>query len=282
IKVEAHGDGPLGGRAVLWVWTTVPILHMAAVNAGGNVRFRGGALSDAYDSREGDYGGGPIYPEGHIMTNGDLSVEGNTTQVGGDATASGTVTSSGTVTGTVTSGAPPIEYPPMPCPTTGYTQTTDLPLTPGLALSLGGALTLSNADLVLPSGTYYFSSITASGNSSLQPAAGASVDIFVSGAVDFSGQAKINNTTRDASNFTFYGCGSTTSPWKMSSGNEGYFTLYAPTKDVILSGGNALYGAVTAKTFDNAGGADLHFDKALLAGNHRGQIVSRSWTQLAR
>ncbi|MGH7482766.1 MAG: hypothetical protein ACRELV_11475, partial [Longimicrobiales bacterium] len=134
IKVEAHGDGPLGGRAVLWVWTTVPILHMAAVNAGGNVRFRGGAMSDAYDSREGDYGGGPIYPEGHIMTNGDLSVEGNTTQVGGDATASGTVTSTGTVTGTVTSGAPPIEYPPMPCPTTGYTQTTDLPLTPGLAL----------------------------------------------------------------------------------------------------------------------------------------------------
>lgn len=282
IKVESQGVGPLGGRGVLWVWTTVPILHKAAVNAGGLVRFRGGAVSDAYDSRDGDYGVGPITQDGDIMTNGSVDLQGNKSGVGGDAIVSGTVNKPGQVTGSVTEGAPPQEYPAMPCPSS-YTPITDMPVTPGVVYdALTGALVITSTTLTLPSGEYNFSSITMSGGATLDVAADSDVEIFVSGAIDISGNSHINNSTRDASNLTFYGCGTGTSTWNMSSGNNGYFSVYAPTREVILSGGNEVFGALTVGSLDNAGGSDIHFDKALLAGNHRGEIVSRSWTQLAR
>lgn len=282
IKVEGRGTGAYAGRGVLWVWTTVPILHLAAVNAGGLVQFRGGAESDAYDSRDGDYGVGPITNEGHIMTNGDVSLQGNNTFIGGDARVSGTVNKPGQVAGNVVQGAPPQEYPTMPCPSS-YTSVTDMPVAGGVVYDpLTGALVITGGTLTLPSGEYYFSSITMSGGGMLEVAAGSDVEIFVSGAVDVSGNSYVNNQTRDASNMTLYGCGTGTDPWNMSSGNNGYFSVYAPTRTVRLSGGNAVYGALTVGSLDNAGGSDIHFDKALLAGNHRGQILTRSWTQLAR
>jgi len=285
IKVEAQAPGPLGGRGVLWVWTTVPILHLAAVNAGGLVRFRGGAYSDAYDSREGNYGVAPTYPDGDIMTNGNLSIEGAGTQIRGDAYVTGVVANTGSgVTGTTTVGITPQEYPAMPCPTTGYTTSAQIPTNPPrVTLDGSGNLVLNGDSLRLTSGTYYFNNITMSNPSAkLIVPPGERVEIFVSGTWSVSGNASINNRTRDASRMAIYGCGTSTSTWTMSSGNEGYFSVYAPLHPITLSGGNAFYGAMTVASLDVSGGAPFHFDRALLAGNQRGVILRRSWTQLSR
>lgn len=284
IKVEAQGSGALGGRGVLWVWTTVPILHLAAVNAGGLVTFRGGAVSDAYDSREGDYGSGPVYPDGDIMTNGSLNIQGAGTQVRGDATVGGVITNSGAgVTGTMTMGAPPQEYPSMPCPTTGFTSAASVPTGSRITYSAAtGNLTVTGDSILLTSGSYYFNNVSLSGQTRFIVPVGQSVEIFIAGSWTVSGNARINNNTRDASKMAVYGCGSSTAAWSMSSGNEGYFSVYAPLHNVTLSGGNAFYGAMTVGGLDVAGGAPYHFDRALLAGNHRGVILRRSWTQLAR
>ncbi len=284
IKVEAQGPGALGGRGVLWVWTTVPILHLGAVNAGGLVTFRGGARTDAYDSREGDFGVGPIYPRGHVMTNGTLDVQGGTTLVQGDARVGAVVLNPSRVTGTVAVAQPPVEYPTMACPTTGYTPAANMP--PNNAKltynATTGVLTATGDSVVLNTGTYYFNSVNLSGGTKLVIPAGAEVEIFIATTFTVSGMSQINNRTRDASNLAFYGCGSSTTTWSMSSGNDGYFTVYAPSHPVALSGGNAFYGAMTVGALDVAGGSGYHFDEALLAGNHRGVILSRSWTQLAR
>ena len=285
IKVEAQGTGPLGGRGVLWVWTTVPILHLSAVNAGGLVRFRGGSISDGYDSREGDYGSGPIYQDGNIMTNGNLSIEGAGTQIRGNAMVGGIITNTGSgVTGTQTVGVPPQEYPNMPCPTTGFTPSTGIASNPPkVAVDGSGNLTLNGDSLVLASGTYYFNNVTMSNPSAkLIVPAGATVEIFVAGTWTVSGNASINNRTRDASRLAIYGCGTSTTTWSMSSGNAGYFSVYAPRHPMTLSGGNAFFGAMTVAALDVAGGAPFHFDRALLAGNQRGVVLRRSWTQLSR
>ena len=281
IKVEAQGAGALGGRGVLWVWTTVPILYLGAVNAGGQVTLRGGAVSDAYDSREGDYGLGPVYPEGHINTNGNLSVEGSGSQVQGNAVVGGVVT--GTVTGSVAILQPPVEYPDLPCPTTGYTSAASMPTGPKITYSaITGNLSVTGDTIRLSAGTYYFNSVSLSGQTKFVIDDGADVEIFVRDAWTVSGQAQINNLSRDASNLSIYGCGTSTTPWSMSSGNSGYFTVYAPRHPMLLSGGNAFHGAMTVGSLDVSGGAPYHFDKALLAGNHRGVILSRSWTQIPR
>ena len=284
IKVEAQAPGRLGGRGVLWVWTTVPILHLAAVNAGGLVTFRGGAISDAYDSREGNYGLGPVYPDGDIMTNGSLSIQGTGTQVRGDATVGGIITNSGAgVTGTMTVGAPPQEYPSMPCPTTGFTAAAQIPTGSRITYSAAtGNLTVTGDSIVLSSGSYYFNNVSLSGQTRFIVPVGQTVEIFIAGAWTVSGQAQINNNTRDASKMAVYGCGASTAAWSMSSGNQGYFSVYAPLHNVTLTGGNAFYGAMTVGGLDVAGGAPYHFDRALLAGNHRGMILRRSWTQLSR
>ena len=285
IKVEAQGTGRLGGRGVLWVWTTVPILHRAAVNAGGLVRFRGGAYSDAYDSREGDYGVAPTYADGDIMTNGNLSIEGAGTQIRGDAFVTGVVTNTGSgVTGTTNVGSTPQEYPAMPCPTTGFTTSAQIATNPPkVTVDAGGNLVLSGDSLTLASGAYYFNNVTMSNPSAkLIVPPGASVEIFVAGTWSVSGNASINNRTREASRLSIYGCGPSTTTWSMSSGNAGYFSVYAPLHPMTLSGGNAFFGAMTVASLDVAGGAPFHFDRALLAGNHRGVILRRSWTQLSR
>lgn len=283
IKVEAQGEGPLGGRGVLWVWTTVPIMHLGAVNAGGLVTFRGGSVVDAYDSREGDYGAGPVYPEGHVMTNGSLDIQGGTTQVLGDARVGGVVTNPLAVSGDVTMGAPLTEFLPMPCPTTPFTPTAGIPSGPKVTYDgATGNLSVTGDQIVLNSGSYYFNNVNLSGQTEFVVPAGAEVEIFVAGAWNVSGQAKLNNYGRDPSDMSIYGCGTSVAPWSMSSGNQGYFTVYAPTHTVALSGGNAFHGAMTVASLDVSGGAPYHFDKALLAGNHRGVILSRSWTQLSR
>lgn len=282
IKVEAQADGALGGRGVLWVWTTVPILHLSAVNAGGLVRFRGGAISDGYDSREGNYGVGPIYADGDIMTNGSLMVDGAGSQIRGDATVTGTIT--GSVTGTTTIGATPQEYPPMPCPTTGYTATAPINSPPKISYnSTDGNLTINGDSLFLTTGTYFFNNVTLSNPAAqIVVPAGNTVEIFISGVLNVSGNANINNRTREASRMAIYGCGAGTTTWTMSSGNAGYYSIYAPRRPVTLSGGNAFYGAMTVANLDVSGGAPFHFDRALLAGNHRGVVLRRSWTQLSR
>lgn len=283
IKVEAQGRGALGGRGVLWMWTTVPILHLGAVNAGGLVTLRGGAISNAYDSREGFYGVGPVYPEGHIMTNGTLDIQGAGTQVQGNAIVGGLVLNPGGVTGTVTVAAAPVEYPTMPCPTTGYTPAASMPTGTKITYNATtGNLAVTGDTIRLTSGTYYFNSVSLSGQTKFVIDPGSEVEIFIRDAWTVAGQAQINNLNRDASDLAIYGCGTSTTPWSMSSGNEGYFTIYAPLHPMLLSGGNAFYGAMTVGSLDVSGGAPYHFDKALLAGNHRGIILSRSWTQLAR
>ncbi len=55
--------------------------------------------------------------------------------------------------------------------------------------------------------------------------------------------------------------------------------MYAPYVDLVLSGGNQIYGCVTMNSYTLKGGADVHFDEAVATQKPRGFVIT-SWNEL--
>jgi Flp pilus assembly protein TadG len=256
----------------------------AAFNCGpfiglDGVTISGGSYTDSYNSDNGAYYRSSAGKNGHVCSNSKISLSGGSTVVNGDAhpgpTSSVSASGGSYVTGSKTPLDNPLNEPPVDASKAKTDNDNEyVPNSTGNKdpLDSSGNYKLSGGDTAeLPPGTYYFSSLTLSGGSSIM-ITGKTV-IYVSGNVDISGGSLVN-TTQKAINCQLYSTGSKVT---LSGGSQWYGVVYAPTADIVRSSGSAdFYGMAVGKTLTLSGGGGCHYDEALdyLTGHTTGaQLV---------
>ena len=283
VVAQAKGAGPLGGRStVVQMVSGVSTFRWGLFTETG-ITLTGGAGTDGYDSRNGPYN--PLTPDstGSVATNGSVVMNGGPTLVKGDAAAVGTVTG-GTVTGGSTSGAAPFPHMPnLACPTGGYTPS--LPQGRGISYDPAtGALRVTgrvNLTLKTPPTQYYFSEVVLTGNSTLTVNGGQHVDIYIEKKLDISGGG-ILNTSAQPTQLGLWACGiPNATQWTLTGGSGAYFSVYAPSHPVVITGGSDLWGAVVGASYTATGGSKLHYDEGLAQlPSKLLTVVTGSWAQL--
>jgi hypothetical protein len=179
-----------------------------------------------------------------------------------NVTAGTQITGRGTISGTRTENAPSpaIAAPPV-TPCAPYSN----------ASGLSGKYTYSQAtgDLTVPGqktatlapGTYCFHNLTVSGGSILTVSG--KVKVILAGKLDASG-GSLTNATHVPANLqiesSFAGSGGVS----VSGGAGAYFTVYAPTTQIVLSGKSPVTGALLGKSIASTGGAAIHYDSQTL------------------
>ena len=257
-----------------------------AVLGGTNVSFSGGT-SDSWDSRLGAYAASNcttlgVTCDGDIGSNGTVSLSGGA-QVKGDANAVGTISGcAGRVTGTCTTPAPATPMPSVSCPA-GFSAASDVPVVPGtytagtgaLSMNAGSTLTLNSAN-----SPFRLSDVTLRSVITI-PAGSGHIDIYISGTLNITAGAFINNLTLDPTKLTIWGCGASATNWSVRAGSNSFFALYAPNHPVGVSGSGAFYGALVGASVNNSGGATIHYDEALKAIPTIA-LTPGSWAEVAR
>ena len=199
--------------------------------------------------------GGGMTNQGHVRSNGDITVNG-TAQVRGDATAGPgklvRLNGGATVTGTRSSAAAatncrPLDLAPVRTALELSNDNARIPLTAKGKKVLGGsggrAFTLNaNDSLLLPGGTYLFSSLTINGNGIVT--LGGPVRILSTGAVTLNGGGRFNHGG-DPLDFRLWSAG-TGVTLNGASVVAGF--VYAPDASATINGGARLDGGVFAKT----------------------------------
>jgi hypothetical protein len=233
-----------------------------AAHGVGPVTLSGNATTDSYDSRLGAYN-----VSGNRGTNGDIST---------DATANGSVSlgSNNAINGSVLVGpggntATAVANGGTITGTLGTEAATwNMPLsTIPAGVTNQGALSISgNTVRTFSEGTYWFSSLSISGNGRLVTTG--AVKIYVTGAINISGNG-VGTAGNLPTNLLVYGtvdptnsANKTTSVAVTGNGNF-YGAIYAPAAAITVSGNGAVYGALTGASVNFSGNGGLHYDEAL-------------------
>ena len=234
-----------------------------AAHGKDSVSIQGNVATDSYDSRKGAYDASKNKgSEGDVSTDattaGAINVGSNAT-INGDAyigpggNVSSGIQSSGTITGTLGTEGSTWDMPLSLIPT-GVTNSG--------ALSLAGKSTRT-----LTEGTYWFSSISITGNGQLNIVG--NVKIYVTGSIDAGGNGFVNVNTPPS--LLIYGTVDPTNPankcTSVSIHGNGVFSgaVYAPAANIDVVGNGEVYGALTGKTakFTGSGMGGFHYDEAL-------------------
>jgi Tfp pilus assembly protein PilX len=274
----------------------------ATGNSCPTISMAGGAYTDSYDSSAGTYAATVQTTDGNIGTNGSLSLAGNAA-VNGNAylvnvqtfgicpiqTFSNTsnVGISGNGGMPIATGSPqtfsnPSYTNPSPALTTVSAYTHNVSLAPGnynnVQVSAGKTLTLSP-------GTYNFNSLTLSGNSNIVVNSGGPVVIQLAGAgvllkaVDISGGTITNNSGVPANLQIIY---SGSLPMTLSGGASTAGVVYAPNSAITMSGQAPWYGSIIGRSFNNSGGAAIHYDRSLstaLVTSSPYRLIGFTWSK---
>ncbi len=226
------------------------------------VALSSGAMTDSYDSREGPYSIATAGNRADVKSNGNIALSGAATLVRGDAVAGGTVSTNGgaTITGDTINNAPPFGFPQViPC---------GPPFSPGAGIAGGnydsttGQLRGAGSDaIILANGTYCFSSVELTGNSTLTVTG--PITLYLTAPSSFAGGGIIN-TTANAENFKIVtSLSSSELGITVLGGTRAYMTLYAPNARVEVTGGGDLYGAIVGRSIVNTSGTKFHYDRKL-------------------
>jgi hypothetical protein len=189
-----------------------------------NLTLNGTPVVDSYNSSDGPYGGANTGSEGDVASDGDIELIGNPT-VAGDQ----------------------VQNPKINC----VPASTSIP-------SQGQLKIQGNMDYQLPAGTYHFDSISISGNGKLTLLG--PVVIYVDGEVYIGGNGVATSGNKPI-NFMLYATGEENID--IAGGGEFFGAVYAPASDVHYTGNSDLHGAVIAKTYQQSGSSELHYDEAL-------------------
>ncbi len=247
-----------------------------AAHGVGPVTLSGNAVTDSYDSRLGAYN-----VSGNRGTNGDVSTDstavaavtlGSNNSINGGVligpggnTVTGVVNTGGTITGSVGTEAATWNLPLSSIPT---------------GVSNQGPLSISgNTTRTLAEGTYWFSSLSISGNGRLVTTG--AVKIYVTGNISISGNG-VGTAGNLPTNLLVYGtvdptnaANHTTSVAVTGNGNF-YGAIYAPQASITVSGNGAVYGSLTGNSVTFSGNGGLHYDDAL--GNLGRYVTTTSTT----
>jgi Tfp pilus assembly protein PilX len=242
--------------------------------------FSGSSFMDAYDSTLGSYGGSNIAHDAGLFCNGGLNMSASS-MIWGPCTVGDTSCDDPHVDGTMTENAPTETRTPAACPAGGYPAS--MPGTAGVTYTpASGVLKVSsnNMDLAVPPTSYYFSDLTVSGGGgsiTLINPSNLHVDIYVSGKLTVSGGGFVNSA--EPSKLTLWACGPDVDKWTISGGSDAHFAMYAPNREVTLSGGSPFFGAIVAGELVNSGGSEIHYDHAL-ASSGIASVVARTWREI--
>src|SRR5262245_4312455 len=241
-----------------------------------SVSLSGGGVFDSYDSSKGSYAsqlGGKPYAQsdGDIQSNGNISLSG-AAAVYGDATPGPGKAVTGKVANVHGSTAPASK----PIVANPYVYAPTVPSS--------GAFSGSKS---FTSGTYRYSTFTVPGGKSVT--FNGTVELWVDGKFTISGSgygllnpgatlvihhgssdfvcsgSGIINKDLLPKNLTVYSASLTKTD--ISGPPRFYCTIYAPQASLICSGGSGLFGAATSKSILISGGAGIHYDSSLGAGN---------------
>ena len=201
-------------------------------------QYGGNLIIDSYnDTTSGN-------TNGDIGSNAGITITGSA-EIKGDAFVGPGNTITGTVDGVVYQMNTYVALPPIP---TSETSKATQALTAGVTLNTG---------------TYYYTSITLTGNDIL---INGPVTIYVSGNIKLTGNCNINPspTLGDATKLFIY-CAGSSVILKGTGGGEPkvYGSIYAPDATASISGNASLYGNVVANKIDASGSAEIHFDEDL-------------------
>jgi len=255
-----------------------------ALLSGGDLKIGGsGGIADSYNSSNGAYNaatadsGATLRANGNVTVNSADTVKGNIIQAGTSPSVSGV-----TITGGITTGSAAITMPPIvTCPTTGYTPASSLPS------PLPSHVTYSSGDLIvsgpltLTGGPYFFHSLKVS--DSLNITASSHVDIYVEDYLTVSSGGLVNNNSRLPGRLSLWACNTAAKPggFSLTGGGSGYFSIYAPDRDVVVGGGGDFFGAAIGSTISFTGGSRFHYDRALGAGAGSAlTLITGSWAEL--
>jgi len=286
IVVQGRRTEPFGGQSTLVAQVAKGGIHFKfGVYSQGKLNISGGGLSDSFDSDVAAYNALTAGSNGNLAGDSTITLS-SSTVVKGDVTAARAVTG-GIVSGTVTQNAAPFAANPvLTCPAGGFTPAAGVPISSGITYNAAtGVLVVSGGKtltLPVPPTQYYFSSVTLSGGSVLtfNNPGNLHVDLWISDVLNLSGGG-IANPSGKATMLGIWSCGANTSNWTLSGGSGAYFSVYAPTHDVTISGSGDLWGALAAKSVTASGGSKIHYDEALGRGPPQGlNAVAGAWSQL--
>jgi hypothetical protein len=236
-----------------------------AIHAKNGVVLDGGAWTDSYDSRilggynasKGNKGDATTdsVANGAINLTGISSVDGSVAiGPGGDLSTAITLSPGSSITGNKD-----VE-----------TNARDLPLSSipaGAGLTNQGPLTIAGKSTrVLSEGTYWFTSISITGNGQLQTTG--AVKIYVTGNIDVGGNG-IATAGNLPPNLLIYGTVDPTDPSKKTNtvsihGNGDFYgAVYAPGAAIDVFGNGAVYGGLTGNTVKINGNGGFHYDESL-------------------
>lgn len=230
----------------------------------------GGSYTDSYNSGMGVYNNASAGNEGHVCSDGPITLSSSSYVNGNALPGSGqTVNMSGSsfVTGSTTPRSQPLNLPPVDFGNSAaINNNAAIPISDGgyVPYDMGkGEFKLSGGDHVtLSPGTYYFSSFTLSGGSSIT-VTGATV-IYCVGDFTASGSSIVNTSLNPTKLQVFCTGGKV----DISGGADFYGAVYAPTSKVVRSSGsNHVYGSLIGKELTLSGGGGAHADTALGALN---------------
>jgi hypothetical protein len=289
LVVQGRGAGSVAGqRTVTAMFAAVSLFSSGGIVANGNVNLSGGSKTDSFNSMNGAYNAATADSGGNIVGNGNITLSNSATIVKGSISVRGSISNSqATVTGSLTAGAPPTPLDTLSCPSGGFTPASAVPTGPGISYNATtGVLNLGavagNPQTYTLSGTsYYFSSIIVGGGSTLAFTTSAHTDIYIGSTVDIGGGSLVNNSA-NASRLSILACGNTSSAqWRLTGGTNAYFTVYAPTHDVVISGAGSIYGAIVSKAYTASGGSAIHYDRAVgMMRSPLVKLIPGSWAEL--
>lgn len=252
-----------------------------------SVTLQGAAKTDAYDSSLGTYAsqatnsdsaGAYAAVGGHVASNGMITLQGGTSIVRGDATPGPThmvsVSAPAIVTGSTVAASDPVVYDPLPDDAFSSALATNSNLVLDVSSSsitydhaLKTMEVKSGGQLVLPAGTYFFSSLTVQGGGSIRITG--PVEVFITHLMDLSGGSVVNDSSRPG-DFLVYGKplplpmpSTQTAVLRSSGGSVCCMAIYAPTMDVEVWGGSRLQGAVVGNNVTIQANAQLSYDVSL-------------------
>jgi Flp pilus assembly protein TadG len=228
----------------------------------------GSAVTDSFNSEQGRYNPLTARDRGSVCSDGPIGLEGAVV-INGDARAGKgygvTLDGGATVTGSRGSRLKPLNLSPVDASEVAIVNNnSELPLFPQ-GNSWRSPIDANRNFLLeatqtydMPPGTYYFNDLVVKGQSVLN--IGGPTTIYLTGKLERSGGATVDNFTHKPSNLRIFMIGGTAN---VTSYDDFYGVIYAPNTDVNVDGGSHYFGAIVGKTLTITGSARGHYDESL-------------------
>lgn len=245
-----------------------------SVFSNSSIQMSGNAGTDSYNSSDG------LYNAAHPGTNGDvgsnttsahfIALSGNT-HINGDVTVGPGGNPSSVI---VSSGNAVIEGSQSAA---SQIRTLNPVVIPSTLNNLGVLSVSGNNTVTLAGGTYWYSSISITGNGKVNFTGAATV--YVSGNVSIAGNG-FETAQNLPPNLTVNVQG--THNVSVSGNGAFYGAIYAPNSGLSISGNGGIFGAVVGESIQHSGNGKIHYDEALNSSSspHSGSSVQmRSWQE---